>query len=186
MSGGSELPDWVSYLQALAVPVIGAAITATGVWVAACQMLIAHERFEFDIFDKRYERRVSVYEATRKILQSVFVLDTIPDEEIKAYGLHTLDAQFLFDESLFSYLRELLQRITIFNEAESKLSDVEWVASSSNDERRPWEEIRESNLQWIIQQGDQATGFATRFAPFLVYKRIKRPWWLPWPVSLTQ
>ena len=43
-----SLPQWVSYLQALAVPIIAAA----GMWIAARQMVIADEKLQIDAFDR--------------------------------------------------------------------------------------------------------------------------------------
>jgi hypothetical protein len=33
----------------------------------------------------------------------------------------------------------------------------------------------------IMQQGDRAAGFSSRFKPFLAFKPSKRSWWLRWP-----
>jgi len=158
MSNASQLPAWVSYLQALAVPIIA----VFGIWIAARQMVIADERLKLDAFDRQYNRRVAVYEATRKFLAGVFHR-TISDDEIRAYGLYTLDAQFLFDDALYKYLRELCQRVTTWNDAKSPA------------------DIKAQNLEWITQQGDEETGFAVRFKPFLVYEQVKRSWWLRRP-----
>ena len=38
-----------------------------GLWIAARQMLIADERLKYDAFDRRYEKRVALYEATRAL-----------------------------------------------------------------------------------------------------------------------
>lgn len=163
--------------QALVVPIIA----LVGVWIAARQMLIADEKLQLDAFDRQYERRVAVYEVTREILQSVFLQNIIPSGEIKAYGFHTLDAQFLFDEAMYKYLREILQRITTHNLARSELAKIENENLSLSDEKKVWEKMRGEQLQWIIQQGDEVSGFAIRFLPFLVHKQVKRPWLLRWP-----
>ena len=44
MSNVSQLPPWVFYLQALAVPIFA----ALGVWIAARQMLIANDKLRLD------------------------------------------------------------------------------------------------------------------------------------------
>jgi hypothetical protein len=172
----SELPAWVSYLQALAVPIIGVFIGAFAGLIAARQMWIADEKLRLDTFDKRYDRRVALYEATRKVLGSVFRQTIIPEEELQAYGLYTLDAQFLFDQEMFLYLREILQRILSYNKAKSEIDRL-----PAGDTKGEFKKIRQRELDWIIQQGDDKTGFATRFLPFLVYTPRLRPWWLRWP-----
>jgi hypothetical protein len=165
----------------LGVPIIAVVIAAFGALIAARQMRIADDKFQFDIFDRQYDKRFAVYEATRKILQSVILHNIIPDNEVESYGFITLDAQFLFDENMFKYLRELLQRITILNKAESKLAKFAKEQLSPSEERGAWEKIRTENLEWIRQQGDERLGFSVRFLPFLVFKQAKRPWWLRWP-----
>lgn len=171
MSQSSELPHWVSYLQALAVPVIA----LVGVWIAARQMLIADEKLKLEAFDRQYERRVATYEATRDFLASIFLDDLSPDD-IRAYGLCTLDAQFLFDEDFHIFLKEILSRAAQWKEASISLEQ-----EPHSENRRAYEKIRNDNLDWIIRQGDPHTGFARKFAPFLVYTKPKRVWFLRWP-----
>jgi hypothetical protein len=59
MSDCSQLPPWVSYLQALGVPIIAAVIAAVGTWIAARQMLIANDKLQLDAFDRQYVKRVA-------------------------------------------------------------------------------------------------------------------------------
>jgi hypothetical protein len=92
-----QLPAWVSYLQALAIPIVGLAVTAAGALIALAQLVIARDRFEVDAFDRQYARRLAVYEATRQFLAAA-VRETRSEDDIRAYGLQTLDAQFLFDD----------------------------------------------------------------------------------------
>jgi hypothetical protein len=58
------LPDWVSYLQALSTP----AIAIAGVTIAWGQLRLAHNRFQYDL----YERRLRVFEAAKKLLIVIF------------------------------------------------------------------------------------------------------------------
>ncbi len=175
MSNCSQIPIWVPYLQALAVPILALIIAAFGAWIAARQMLIAHDKLQRDAFEKLYDRRVVVYEATRKYLADVFI-GNISENEIRAYGLKTLDAQFLFDDSLHNYLKEVRFRVTAWSHA--KLSVEKETSSNEKDE---YKKIMSDHLNWIIQQGDERTGFATGFIPFLKYNTAKRPWFLRWP-----
>jgi len=171
MGNITQLPAWVSYLQALAVPLIA----LVGAWIAARQTSIADERLQYDVFDRRYERRVAVYEATRTFLAKVFER-RISDDDIKTYGLFALDAKFLFDEGMYRYLHEIRHRVAAWHRAETSANQM--PASAERDET---ERIERENRNWIIQQGDEKTGFATRFIPYLVQQPIKRAWWLRWP-----
>jgi hypothetical protein len=172
MSSCSQLPTWVSYLQALAVPILA----LVGAWIAAQQMLIAHDKLRHDAFEKLYDRRVAVYEATRAILADVF-RGNISEEKIHAYGLRTLDAQFLFDEVSCKYLKKVRDHVAALSMAETS---IEHEASPS-DTKTEWERIRAEHLDWIRQQGDGQTDFTKWFMPFLKYKPVKRPWFLRLP-----
>jgi hypothetical protein len=72
MPNCSQLPAWVSYGQVLAIPILGGVIALVGTLIAVRQMLIADERLEHDAFYRQYDNRFAVYEATRKLLASVF------------------------------------------------------------------------------------------------------------------
>lgn len=164
MPNSSQLPLWVSYLQALAVPVIA----VVGAWIAARQAAIADEKLEFEKFYWLYDRRVVVYEATRQFLADVYN-KSITDGKIQAYGLRILDAKILFDEGVYKYLAEIRQRVEAWNLAKS---DCDFATS------RPAEidTIASKNLEdWIKQQGDEENGFEERFRRFLV-PHIKRRW----------
>ena len=135
----------------------------------------AEERLQYDVFDRRYERRVALYEATRAFLAKVFERH-ISDEEIRAYGLFARDAQFLFDEGMYRYLQEIRQRAAAWHH--TKTSADQMPASA---ERDAVEKIERENLNWLIQQGDEQTGFAAKFMPYLVQQPLQRAWWLRWP-----
>jgi hypothetical protein len=171
MSSSSQLPQWVSYLQALTVPVIA----LLGVWIAARQMLIADEKVSLDRFNSQYDRRVAVYEATRAILQQVYN-GAISQEDVRSYGLIVLDAAFLFDQEMSKYLRDLQHHIDVLRYAESRIKNA-----GSEEARAEYQTMAKGHLDWITAQGgDQETGIR-RFEPFLKYAAPTRPWLLRWP-----
>jgi len=149
-------------------------VALIGAWIAARQMVIANDRLQMDKFDRLYAKRVAVYEATRKILGQVFQAG-VSEEDIHVYGLCTLDAQFLFDDAMYQYLRGLRQRIAALGFADAKMADA------APPEQSEYQRIRTENLNWIIQQGDEHSGFAVRFRPFLVHQLPQRGLWLRWP-----
>jgi hypothetical protein len=169
MSQTPQLPIWVSYLQALAIPIVGVGVAAAGGLIAWAQMVIARDRFEIDAFDRQYVRRVAVYESTRQFLEGA-IRGTLSESDIRAYGLRTLDAQFLFDDGMYMYLRELCWRVTTWIDAKSSIEKL-----PPGEDREVQERIRAEQLDWIIKQGDESSGFATKFRPFLVYERRKPP-----------
>jgi hypothetical protein len=175
MTQSAQSPQWVLYLSALSVPVFA----LIGAWIAARQMLIADEKLRHDAFFRLYDRRVAAYEATRKILAAMYGGKSASEKEkeIEVYGLITLDAEFLFDKDMFNYLRQIHRRLSILVEADSSIHSLPPGA-----ERDEYERIARENLDWVRQQGDDATGFQTKFADFLIFKATKRPWWLRYPI----
>lgn len=171
MPSCSQLPAWVFYLQALAVPTIA----VIGAWIAARQMLIAHDKLQQDAFDKRYDRRLAAYAATLEFLQDVLTKD-ISEERIRAYALKTADARFLFDEDMAKYIGEVCSRVSVWRHANSAVEH--WAAGDQRDE---FQRIATENMGWIIRQVDEENGFASRFRSFLLYRDMGRPWFLRWP-----
>jgi hypothetical protein len=151
----SQLPQWVSYSQALAAPIIAAVIAVVGVWIAACQMWIAREKLRLDAFDRQYNRRVAVYEATRNLLADVFH-GNISESKIRDYGLKTLDAQFLFDANLYKFLNEVRNGVAAWCDADSAAEH-----EPPGPEKLEYLRIRNECLKWIVEQGDER--FAVRF-----------------------
>ncbi len=149
---------------------------ALGVWIAARQMLIADDKLRLDSFGRQYERRVAVYEVTRGILEQVFRGNIISEADRRSYGLRALDAQFLFDQNIDKYLRDIQHHIEALRYAESRTN-----CTIGDAERVSFANIAQSHLEWITNQGDESTGIGARFAPFLVQVAPARPWLLRWP-----
>ena len=170
MQNGSQLPLWVSYLQALTVP----CIAVVGALIAAAQMMIARDKFKLDEFTRAYAQRVEIYKATRAILAKAF-RDKISEDDIQVYGLHTLDAKFLFDDQLAKYLRDIRQHVAGVARAEAHIGEA-----PSGDEKNEYQRMRREHLDWLREQGDDHVGFDVRFRPYLFYTRAKPPWLLRW------
>jgi hypothetical protein len=157
-------------MQAVALLVVG----LVGVWISARQMVIANDRLQMDKFDRLYAKRVTVYEATRKILAQVFET-SVSDIDLRAYGLIALDSQFLFDDSMYQYLREIRQRIVEINLINSQ-PPADTIPGHDDYRKR-----KSDNMNWLIAQGDEHSGFAAKFRPFLVHDLPRRAWLLRWP-----
>lgn len=165
-----QLPQWVSYLQALAVPLVAAAIALFGAWVAASQMWIAREKLRIDAFDRQYNRRVAVYEATRSLCEDV-VKDNVTEDILKDFGLKTLDAQFLFDDRIYAFLSEVRNRVANYVDAGEY-----FLSEPPGAKKDKYKKICAEQLEWVLAHSDQS--FPARFEPFLVYKSSRRPWYL--------
>jgi hypothetical protein len=155
---------------------IVAIIALFGAWIAACQMWIARERLRLDAFDRLYNRRVAIYEATRTLLASVFHRN-ISEGDIRDYGLKTLDAQFLFDDNLRKFLTDVRDRVAGWSDANLRAE-----GEPAGEEKSAYLRLRSEHLTWITEQGDQR--LPLRFEPFLVYKPAKHPWYLRWLPAL--
>jgi hypothetical protein len=156
--------------------IVVAAIASVGAWIAALQMLLAHEKLKMEAFDRRYEKRLAVFQATRGILMKAYDHHKpLSEDEIKQFGLQALDAEFLFDKTVYDYAREVHFHVGAFCKARRDAN-----ASPPSDERTAFELIERDHLNWIRLQGHDM-GFSSKFRPFLEQPQIKRPWWRPWP-----
>ena len=81
-----------------------------------------------------------MYEATRELLAAVF-RGGIGDDASRAYTLTMLESQFLFDEAMFVYLREVRQRVTTWHDAKSQMEQA------SGDEFAEFKKIRTENME---------------------------------------
>ena len=171
MSCSPQLPQLASYVQGFMVLIIA----LIGVWIAARQMLIADGKLQLDSFDRQYERRVAVYEATRAILMRVYQ-NQISQADVRDYGLRVLDSTFLFDENMAKYLGELQHHIAVLLYAESRITNT-----ASEEENAQYQTMAKGHLDWLTEQGNEGTGIRKRFEPFLRYVAPTRPWLLRWP-----
>jgi hypothetical protein len=162
--------------QALAVPIIVAVIAAFGAWIAACQMWIAREKLRLDAFDRQYNRRVAIYEATRTFLADVFH-GNISEADLREYGLKTLDARFLFDDNLNKFLNDVRDHVAGWSDANAAAE-----REPAGEDKSTHLRISSDHLKWITEQGDQR--LPLRFMRFLVYKPAKHPWYLRWLPAL--
>ena len=97
MGTSSQLPEWVSYFQALAVPIFAAIVGFFGILISRQQARIAHDKLQQEAYDKQWERRFAVYTATRDFLASAHS-ESISESDAHTYGLRALEAQFLFEK----------------------------------------------------------------------------------------
>jgi hypothetical protein len=162
----------LSGLNGLALPLVA----IVGMWLAGRQMVIAQQKLQHDTFYRLFDMRFEVYKATREFLAQGFRDEGISEKDIQLYGLRTLEAKFLFDDELAKYLIEIYRHVTAWQHSVVKLEQ-----SPAGQKDAGLEEMRIANFNWILAQGDERTGFDTKFKPFLVPSTVKLPRWLSWP-----
>jgi uncharacterized protein (DUF4415 family) len=94
-----QLPWWMQWLQAIAI--IG--IAGLGARIAYKQAIIAEGKLKLDLFEKRFK----VFDAARNALVEVFRNGDIRTKDLDEYDAGVLDAVFLFNEEIESYLEGL-------------------------------------------------------------------------------
>jgi hypothetical protein len=170
MADGSQVPAWVSYLQALTVPVFA----AVGAWIAARQMLIADEKLQNEAFDRRYERRLAFYNETVSVLPKIYRRELSPDE-IRGYKLRCQEARFMFDPPMQEFIGEFVQQLDGWALGTQMMSDRLLPGVSEKGTKK-----ESQHWGWFrrLPEGDVLDG---KFRPYLTQARPKRPWLLRWP-----
>ena len=82
----------------------------------------------------------------------------------------------MINNEMAKYLAEICQRVTIWQDAKSKLEQL-----PEGHEDGGLMQMKVANHDWIVAQGDEHTGFQTKFDRFLVPREVKLPRWLSWP-----
>jgi hypothetical protein len=96
------MPRWVTILSALLTPTIAIA----GVMIAYLQRWTAEKKRKQDLFDRRF----AVFESARTLLQELQLHDSPSQEALRAYAIGNAGAEFLFDDDVDRYLKEIGER----------------------------------------------------------------------------
>lgn len=99
----SNLPVWVSWVQALGLPIFGLVIAGASVYIAWQQKRIADVRLRHELYD----RRLKVYEAAKALLVAHLINGKLSEDDYIAYRRGTADVVFLLDAGVIEYLGEL-------------------------------------------------------------------------------
>jgi hypothetical protein len=83
-----------------------AIVAGCGVWIAAQQMLIARQKLNHDLF----ERRFAVYAATQNYFVACLNREGGTHEDTRAFYEATRAAPFLFDKKVNEFLSEVMER----------------------------------------------------------------------------
>ena len=91
--------DWVEISKGLLTPAIG----LVAIYIAWQQWNTNRNKLKLDLFEKRF----SVFQATRHFLSAVLRDGRVKREDLEAFRLGILDAVFLFDKQTSDYLWDL-------------------------------------------------------------------------------
>jgi hypothetical protein len=101
----TNLPTWISYLQALLTPAIGVLAVFISVmqWHTADQQKkIAHQRVILDLFDKRIE----TFDALNGTMSEVVRKGTASVEDVMSFARVASRARSLFGDEVIDYLQQ--------------------------------------------------------------------------------
>jgi hypothetical protein len=117
------LPEWMQWIQAIAVLVIA----GVGVRIAYKQARIAEGKLNLDLFDKRF----AVFDAARDMIGKFLREGHIDTQDILIFSANVADAAFLFEWEVEEYLTELRKKAAA---AHAKTEQLK--AMRDNDKRR--------------------------------------------------
>lgn len=93
-------PHWTAYLAALSTPTIA----VLGALIAYRQWRLAQNKLKLDLFDRRF----SVYEASRNLLASVMTSGKAKEDEVIKFMVATREAKWLLNQQVADYLDKQL------------------------------------------------------------------------------
>ncbi len=133
-------PHWTTYLSALLVP----AVAIFGGIIAYLQWRTTQNKLKLDLFEKRF----SVYDTARKLLESIVINGTAKNEEIFKFQSGTREAKWLLNDEIAKYFKEEI----FHNALELQTLDAELEGVSASEIRNP-NRLKHSEIRkWIKRQ----------------------------------
>jgi hypothetical protein len=145
------MPEWVQWLQALAVPTIA----AVGAVLAWQQVKIAQTKLRHDLFDRRFK----VFEAARLFLARVMASGKMSVPAFNEYTAGVIDAQFLLSKQVHAYLFEIRRRASVMQALNDTLEPLPPGAKKTK-----LVEDAGEHFTWLVAQLDV---LPDKFKPFL-------------------
>jgi hypothetical protein len=154
---GSQLPEWIQWVQAIAVVVIA----CVGAWIAYRQSEIASAKLNLDLFDKRY----GVYTAIRDAVVHILKYADFSDKELREYNWGVIDAAFLFKDEIEAYTDALRKKIAQYMYVNGQVKHL-----AHEHPERPQFIDQEHAL--FAEFEEDLKGLKDRFKPYLNLRRI--------------
>jgi len=141
----------ISIFQGLLTPLI--ALIAVG--IAFAQWWTSRNRLKLDLFDRRW----TIYEATRTMLAEIFAQARSSRESQRAYLQGIREAEWLFDETVAHYLtKEFWKRIVELDAANSMIEPTTQGSERQGAINKKWE-----IMQWMTEQDPIVDAMFGRF-----------------------
>ena len=148
-------PHWTNYLAALLTPTVA----VLGSVIAYRQWRTAQSKLKFELFDRRF----SVYEASRNLLASVMTSGKAKEKEIFKFLIATREAKWLLNPEVATYLeKELYHKAIALQTLEAMLEGIP-IGKERSANVKKQSEIK----KWFVAQYDVLD---TKFSPFLELK----------------
>jgi hypothetical protein len=145
----SCLPVWISWVQALGVPILGLAIAFAGVCIAWQQKRIADIRLRHEL----YKRCFKVYDAAKTLLVAHQKNGKLSGEDYISYCRGTAEVVFLLDNDVVKYIEKLRRQAERLLLLSKQMSEIR---EDMSQETRYLSLVDESARieTWLAQQFD--------------------------------
>lgn len=141
-------------------PLLLAVIAACAAWIAAQQMIIARQKLNHDLFDRRF----AVFTATQDHLVACLSRDGGTQEDTGAFYKATRAAPFLFNKEINDFLAEVMKasiNIQVFGKH---------VGNTSLSDHQKFMDIHHKAQLWAADEYERLTA---RFQPSMNLSNIK-------------
>jgi hypothetical protein len=145
------MPYWVTILSALLTPTIAIA----GTVIATLQWRTAEKKRKQDLFDRRF----AVFESARNLLQETQLQGAPSSEALRSFAIGTSGAEFLFDNKIGGYIKEIGSRAVQVRRGEARAERM-----SDGDQRNRVIDDAANDTEWLLRQ---ANVLEAKVKPFL-------------------
>jgi hypothetical protein len=152
----SQLPYYIQIITALGPLIVTAVIGTFAAYIAWQQWRTAEKKRNQDLFDRRF----AVFEAARNFLGDIQMHGKPSRKAIRAYVIGTSGAEFLFDDDVHHYLKEIIERAFKMAFFEGKAEHLR----DGDDQRGVAIDKAEEQALWLL---DKVITLESKFKPFL-------------------
>ena len=130
-------------------------------WIALQQYRVARNKLKLDLFEKRF----SVFAGTRKFLSLLLQKGDVALDDLFSYRASIAEADFLFEEDLVKYLREIDRRALGLHTTTGTMKPL-----PVGDERSRLAQRSSDEIGWLT---DQLPELKNQFGPYMSFRKWK-------------